>query len=200
MESVCQHLYQLTEVHTLVGYVVEDGLVAVSLILHVAYLHIELQVLGYLAALYHRGLLTRLGLIVALHVAVFGKAVKALDVVSRLEVGFLQLQRHQAASKRNHTYIVSRTGLYSHPVAFLQRQTVDVTVIALTGVLELHLYQVCALGIAGHIGQPVVGVKLVVAARHALGTQSARTRGCERELHIRPRRLLLCRRLLSLIL
>ena len=41
MEGLGKHLDELAEVHSLVGYVVEYRLVAVALILHIAYLHLQ---------------------------------------------------------------------------------------------------------------------------------------------------------------
>ena len=49
MESICQHFYQLAEIYTLIGNVVEDCLVSVSLILYIAYFHIQIQAEGNLA-------------------------------------------------------------------------------------------------------------------------------------------------------
>ena len=48
MECVGQHLDELTEIDSFLGYVVEDGLVAVALILHIADFHVQSQSLGYL--------------------------------------------------------------------------------------------------------------------------------------------------------
>ncbi len=44
VEGVGKNLDELAEVHTLVGDVIEDGLVAVALIFHVAHLHVEVEV------------------------------------------------------------------------------------------------------------------------------------------------------------
>ncbi len=51
MEGIGKHLDELAEIDTLVSDIVEDGLVAVALIFHVADLHLQSQVLGYLTAL-----------------------------------------------------------------------------------------------------------------------------------------------------
>ena len=91
MEGGSQVLDQLAEVHTLIGDIVEDSLVAVALIFHVANLHLQSQSLGNLSALYHRGVLTRLGLTVFIHIYRTGYAIHALDVVGTLQVGLLQL-------------------------------------------------------------------------------------------------------------
>ena len=54
MEGSCQVFDELTEVHALVSDIVEDGLVAITLILHIANLHVESKSLSYLATLNHR--------------------------------------------------------------------------------------------------------------------------------------------------
>lgn len=46
LEGLGKHLYELAEIYALVGYIIEDSLVAVALILHVANLHVELEALG----------------------------------------------------------------------------------------------------------------------------------------------------------
>lgn len=63
LERVGQHLYKLTEVYTLVGYVIEYRLVAVALIFDIAYLHLQMQILGYLAGADHSVDLAGLGLL-----------------------------------------------------------------------------------------------------------------------------------------
>ena len=97
MKGVGKHLDELAEVYSLVCDVVEDGLVAVSLILHVAYLHVQSEVFCYLSALYHGSLFAALRLVVAVHVGVLGEAVEFADVVGRLQVSLLYLQVHEAS-------------------------------------------------------------------------------------------------------
>ena len=74
--------------------------------------------------------------------------------------------------------------LYSHPVALLQVQSVYVMVISLTGILKLHLHKVSALGIARHIGKPVVGIQLVVAPAYSFSAQSSGAGRSEGKFHI----------------
>ena len=142
MEGGGQVFDELTEVDALVGDVVEDGLLSVSLILHVANLHLQSQSGGNLAALNHRLVLACLGLAVFVHVHLACQSVDALDVVLALQVGLLHLQLHQSARERHHADVVSGAGLDGHDVALLQRQVVHVVVVSLAGVLELHLDQV----------------------------------------------------------
>ena len=173
MEGLGQHLYELPEVYPLVGNVVEDGLVAIALILHVANLHLQSQVLCYLPALYHGVVLAALGLGILVHVHLLGKPVHPLDVVGRLYVCLLYLQLHQAACQRNHADVMSRVCLHGNNVTFLQVDVVDVVVISLSGVLELHLNKVCRLGIAGHVSEPVVGVQLFVLPAYGTSAESS---------------------------
>ena len=63
--------------------------------------------------------------------------------------------------------------LDGHDVAFLQLQAVHVVVIAFAGILELHLYEVCNLIVSGHVGQPVIGIQLVVLASASLAAQAS---------------------------
>ena len=172
MKRFCQHLDKFSEVHTLIGDIVENGLVAVALVFHVADLHLQSQVLGDLPALNHRAVLTALGLLIFIHIHWFGDAVYASDLVSRFQVGFLQLQLHQPSRQCHHADVVTGIRLHGHDVAFLQIQIVHIVVVTLAGILELHLYQVCRLSIARHVGQPIIGVELFVLPADATATQT----------------------------
>ena len=173
VEGSCQVLDELAEVHALVGDVIEDGLLAVALILHVANLHVQTEALGNLAALDHCLVLAGLGLAELVHVNLAGNAVDAPDVVGRLQVSLFQLQLHQTACQRHHADVVAGVCLDGHDVALLQRQVVHVVVIALAGVLELHLHEVGRFLVARHVGQPVVGVELAVLSAYCLVAESA---------------------------
>ena len=107
-------------------------------------------------------MLARLGLGVLLHIHRLGFAVDALDVGLRLQVGLLYLQLHQATRECHYTNVVTGRSLNGYNVALLQRQVVVVVVVPLSGILELHFHQVGHLVVAGDVGQPVVGVELVV--------------------------------------
>lgn len=172
MESFGKHLDKLTEVYTLVGYIIEYGFVAVTLILHVANLHLQVKALGYLSALYHRSVFAALGLAVFFHIHGLGYAVYALDVVGRLQVGFLYLQLNELAGKRNHTNVVSGISLNGNNVALSEVEIVYVVIISLAGVLKLHLNKVGALGVARNVGQPVVSVELAVLTAASSQTQT----------------------------
>ena len=107
-------------------------------------------------------MLARLGLGVLLHIHRLGFAVDALDVGLRLQVGLLHLQLHQATREGHYSDVVTGRSLNGHNVALLQGQVVVVVVVPLSGILELHFHQVGHLVVAGDVGQPVVGVELVV--------------------------------------
>ena len=63
-------------------------------------------------------------------------------------------------------------GLYGHDVTLLQRQVVAVVIIPFTGVFKLHLYQVGLLVIARNVGQPIVGIQLVVLSAAAFAAKA----------------------------
>ena len=81
MEGVSQNLDELSEVNALVGDIVEYRLVAVALILHVAYLHLQSEVLCYLTALYHGAVFAAFCLIILVHVGWLRNAIDALYFV-----------------------------------------------------------------------------------------------------------------------
>ena len=167
VERVGQHLDELAKVHPLVGNIVEDGLVAVALILHIAYFHLQSQVFGDLPALYHRAVFTAFGLFVFLHIHGLGHAVDAANFVGRLQVGFLDLQPYQPPREGHHADVVSRIRLHGHHVALFQVEVVHIVIVSLACILELHLHQIGRVCVAGHVGQPVVGVELPVLPAHA---------------------------------
>ena len=184
MESICQHLDQLSEVYSFVGDVIEDSLVAVTLILHIANLHLQSQVFGYLSALYHSTVLTALCLLPFLEVHGLGYAVDTLDVVGRTKVGFLDLQFHQSSCQCHHANIVTRIGLYGYNVSLLQVQVVHVVVVTLACILELHFHKVCALCIARYVGKPVVCVQLAVLSTYCASAESSVATIEHSEFHI----------------
>ena len=177
VEGSSQVLDQLAEVHALVGDIVEDSLLTVALILHVANLHVQSQVLGNLTALDHRLVLACLRLVILVHIHLACQSVDALDIIGTLQVGLLDLQRHQSACQRHHADIMTRTGLHGHDVTLLQGQVVHIVVVALAGVLELHLHQVGRLQVARHVGQPVVCIQLTVLSAHGSSAESTVTTG-----------------------
>ena len=79
-------------------------------------------------------------------------AVDALDVILRFQIGFLQLEFHQTAREGDDADVVARAGLDGHHVAFLQFEVVDVMIVALACVLELHLHEVGGLHVARYVG------------------------------------------------
>ena len=173
MEGRSQILDQLAEVHTTVGDIIEDGLVAVALILHVADLHVQSETFGNLSALDHRAVLTGLCLAELIHIRRTGDAVDALDVVGRFQIGFLYLEFHQTAGEGDDADVVTGTGLDGHHVALLQFEVIHVVVIALAGMFELHLHEVGGVHVAGHVGQPVVGVQLSVLSAYGLMAEAS---------------------------
>ena len=168
MEGGGEVFDQLTEVHTLVGDVVEDGFVTVALVLHVTDLHVQTEVFGNLPTLYHRAVLPLLGLAVFFHIHRLGQSIHTLDVVGRFQVRLFDLQLNQSAGQCHHTDVMTRISLHGHHVTLFQVEVVHVMVVPFAGVLELHLHQVGTLLISRHVGQPVVGVQLTVLASACL--------------------------------
>ena len=68
---------------------------------------------------------------------------------SDLILAFFICQRHETSGQGHHTDIMSGGGFYGYDVAFLQRYLVAVAEISLAGILELNLYQLALIGIAG---------------------------------------------------
>ena len=162
VERIGQHLDKLAEIYTSVSDVVEDGLIAVSLILYVSYLHLKPQLLGYLSAAYHRAVLQRLRFLVLLDVGRPGLAVDAAYLLVALEVGLLHLQGHQFACERHCANVMTGVRLHGHHITFLQRQVVDIVVIPFPGILKLHLHQVGGFVVAWDIGQIVIHIELCI--------------------------------------
>ena len=184
MERVGKHLDELTEVDALIGDIIEDGLVAIALIFDIADLHLQTQLLGYLSALNHRVVFAALCLVIFFHVDGLGNAVYALYVVCRLKVGFLYLQLDETSCHGDHADVVARTCLHRHDVALLQVNVVDIVVVALAGVFKLYLHEICALLVAWHVGQPVVGVELLVLSSASTVAEASVAVACYLEFHV----------------
>ena len=84
MEGVGQHLDEFAEVDTCVGDVIEDGLVAISLIFHISDFHVELQFFGNLSRPNHGVFLQGFRLLIFVEVHLSRLAVDALDFRSGL--------------------------------------------------------------------------------------------------------------------
>ena len=142
MEGFGQHFDELSEVHSFVCNIVEDGLVAVTLVFHIADFHVQAQSFGNLTALDHGVVFPAFGLSVFVPIRWPCDAVDAFDVISRLQVGLFQLQLDQSSGQCHHSDIVSGIGFHCHYVSFFQFQVIHIVKISLAGVLELHLYEV----------------------------------------------------------
>ncbi len=173
VERVGKHFDEFAEVNACVGYVVEDGFVAVALVLHVADFHLQLKVLGYLSGANHGVVLACLGFFVFFHVAGACLAVYALYFGALLEVGLLHLQQHEFSSEGHNAYVVSRLCFHGYGVAFGEVDVVVVAVESLSGVFKLHFHVVCHVVVAGHVGEVVERVELVVGASASAGCYAA---------------------------
>ena len=71
-------------------------------------------------------------------------------------VGLLHLHVYEIARQSNLSDVVARIALHSHHIALMQVELLVVQVIALSGVLELHLYIITFADILWHVAQPVI--------------------------------------------
>ena len=167
MKSLGKDLDKLTEVDALISDIIEDSLVAITLIFHITNLHLQAKALGYLPALNHRVVLTALGFVILLHIHRLGNAVDAFDVISRLKVSLLDLELDQFSSKGNDANVMTGIGLYSNRITFLEIEVIDIVIISFSCILELYFHQVGRLCVSRHIGKPVVSIKLFVLPANA---------------------------------
>ena len=161
-ESLGQHLDELTEIHTTFGYIIEDGLITVTLILHVTDFHVQPQAECYLPGTYHGRMLARLGLSILLHISRFSLTVDTADIGFVAHSGFLHLQGYKAAGQSHDTDIVTGCSLNRHNISFRQFQAVGVAEIAFPRILELHFDILRLAFIAGNVCQPVIRIQLPV--------------------------------------
>ena len=77
-ERFGQHFNQLAKIDPLVGNVIEDGLITVSLIFDIADLHIQMQIFGNLTGSNHRIMLFRLSFFEFFQVIGFGFPIDTL--------------------------------------------------------------------------------------------------------------------------
>ena len=164
LEGLGENLYQLAEVDTLVGDIIEYGLVAIALILHVADLHVEIQALGNFAGTYHGVVLARLGLLEFLDVGRLGQTEHTLGLGSIAAGGALHAQLCKCAGKGDGADVMAGSSLYGHDVARSEGKIGGVAVISLAGVLELNLYNLSSGLVAGDICKPVEAVQLASTA------------------------------------
>ena len=121
LERLGEHLDELTEVHSLIGDVIEYGFIAITLVLNVTDFHIEMEVFGNLARAYHSVVFARLGLLVALDVGRLCEAEYALDVIgSALAATPAHATLHEGTHERDAAYVMTRSGLHRHHVANLE--------------------------------------------------------------------------------
>ena len=171
-------LNQLPEIDTSVSNIVEDGFASVALVLHVTNLHLELHVLGNLSCPYHRFVLECMCLFGTLEVSLGSETVddaclEMLDV----DAAFAHLEDDELSDQRHFAYIVSGIAFHGHHLSFLEREVVDVAVVAFTGVLELNLHHIGLCNGFRQVGQVIRDGKHVrrVASVGLLGVASGFT-------------------------
>ncbi len=130
-------LDELAEVHAFVCNVVEDGLGAVSLELHVADLHLEAEAGRQLARAYHCAVFARYGLLPVLHIQSLGLAVDFLELVGLgIDAAPCHLAQHHGAAEGHYAQVVAVGRLHNHQVARLELLPGIVAENHLAGVLE----------------------------------------------------------------
>lgn len=159
-EDVGKHLYQLPEIDTVLGYIIEYRLISIALILYVAYLHIEAQILGDFAGLYHRIVLAGLGLLIFLYIIGLCLAIHSFQLGLMFRGMFAHLQRHQPPYQRYLAYVMTGRRLYGNDIAHLQLQVRRIAIVSLARILEAYLYQIALLLRLGQVGKPVGKVEL----------------------------------------
>ena len=172
VEHLSQYLNELTEIDTTFGNVVEDGFIAIALILNITYLHFQSEFLCSLSRLYHRTMFTCLGFAVFLHISRTCNTIDAFKFLTRFKVSLLHLQGNKSACKCNNTYVVAWRSLNSYDVTFLKMKMVVVMVESLTGVLELHFNEVCCGLIVGQVSQIIMDVELTFVFSTSTGGES----------------------------
>ena len=168
VESFGQYLDELPEVDTFVGDIVEYCLVAVALVFHVAYLHLQAEVFGYLPAFYHGLVFAAFCFAILFHIYRACQPVHAFYVVCRPQIGLFQLHFYQTARERHHSDVVSGICFHGHNVTLFQRQIVHIVEISLACLFELYFDKVCCVSVSRNVGQPIVCVQLLVLPSHSL--------------------------------
>ena len=159
-----KHLDEFAEVDTCIGNIVEYGLVAVALVFDVANLHVELELLGNLAALNHGRHFASLRFVPFFDVDGTCLAVDTTDFGAGFQAGLLHLQGHKASGEGDCADVVTGIGFNGNDVALHEVEAVVVAIVAFAGVLELDFHEVGSLVIARNIAQVIIGIELLVAA------------------------------------
>ena len=171
-EHIGQHLDELAEINSLVGDIIEDGLVAVALVFHITDFHFQTEVHGYLPRTNHGVGLTRLGLLESLKVGGLCLAEHAQDFGVGAQVGPAHLQLDELAGHGHLSDVVARVGFHGHHVAHVQVELGRVAVEPAARVLEVHLDDVEVVHVAGNVVEPV-GAAQVASAIAAAGAHLA---------------------------
>ena len=173
MECFGQYLNEFPEVHTGVGNVVKDSLVAVTLIFYVADFHVQTQLIGDLSGAYHRVVFPRFRFFVLFEVNGLGDAIDAAYFRVAFQVGLPHLQGNEASGEGDDANVVSRAGFDSNDISFFQGEVVVVVVISFARILELDFHEVGCLVVAGDVGHVVECVELLILASAASGADAA---------------------------
>ncbi len=160
VESLRQYSDQLAKVYALIGDIVENGLIAIALILHISDLHIQIQIGRNLAGLDHRIVLSCLCFAVLIQIALFGYAVylERLAVVRAVSM-FAHLEFYQLTGQRHRPDVMARISLYGYYIPFVQFYLLAVEVVPFARILELYLHESAIFGQIGDVAQPVISAE-----------------------------------------
>ena len=146
-----------------VGDVVEDGLRAVALELHVPDLHLQAQVRRQHAGADHRLLLPGDGILPTLDVVGLGLAVNLPeDRFLRVHAPAFHLPGHDRPLQRDDAEVMARLGLHHDEVAGLDGLTGSIDIEAFTGILETDFEIIVVLFLADAL-EVVVHLQLAAA-------------------------------------
>ena len=120
-------------------------------------------------------MLTFLGFFIFLQVYGLCLPVHPADFRIGLLAAFPHTESYQTSGQRNRSDIMSRTRLDSYNISFLQMQAIGVAIISLSGILKLDFDHFLFVGITRNIGQPVIGIQLVVLTAATPATQRTAT-------------------------
>ena len=163
MELVSKNLDELTEIHAPVGDVVEYGLGAVALKLHVPDFHVQTELHRNLTRTYHRLLLPSDGLLPLLEIIGLCPAVDFFEfTVLRSQPAAFHLACHYGALKRHYSEIMPRVGLHHNKVAGLYALPGGIVVDALAGVLETD-FEIVLILFLSHSRKPVIDFHFAAA-------------------------------------
>ena len=163
MELLGKIFDQLTEVHSTIGNVVEDGLGAVALELNIANLHFQAKVVCQHSGTDHGFLLTGNGILPALDVKGTRLAVNLLELLLlRIHAFALHLSANNGTFQSNNAQVMTIGSFHNHQVTGFYALAGGIHVNPFSGILEANLEVIVKL-LLGYALESVVHLKLTAA-------------------------------------